>query len=222
MTGHFESGTTALLSVVQSEIESSIAAHGHARGPRPEGWCRPFLETATAIRDPFPEIQKEITNFPTKDESVGEVMLGFRGPPPMAFLERMALDLLSTYLTSSSAAPLTKEFVDIEKPMWCVASFNNMPRPLAYSGARSFSTYISISVSCVYATAVDIVIRAGAVPTEHTESFDENLRASLRRIADEGLDMDRISMILARDERQVRLDQRSISLDVSPPRLYWC
>ena len=120
VTGHFESGTAALLSVVQSEIESSIAAHGHACGPKPEGWCRPFLETATAIRDPFPEIQKEITNFPTKDESVGEVMLGFRGPPPMAFLERMALDLLSTYLTSSSAAPLTKEFVDIEKPMWCV------------------------------------------------------------------------------------------------------
>ena len=201
MTGHLASGTDALLSVVQSEIESNIAAHGHARTPKPDAWRRPFLDTASAIREPFREIVKEFTEFPTKDESVGKIMLGFRGPHPLAFLERIALNMLATYLTSSSAAPLNKEYVDIEKPMWYVRNSDicclglTIPR----------STHISINTSSVYATAIDLVVNIGAVPTEHLEKFDERLRASFARIADEGLDMTRMATLLVLDERQVCL-----------------
>ena len=219
VTGRLASGTTSLLSVVQSEIETSIAAHGHARGPKPEGWRRPFLETASAIREPFPEVFREIVEFPTKDESVGEIQLGFRGPHPMAFLERTALSVLGTYLTSSSAAPLNKEYVDIEKPMWYVAWCSGAQAGAHRSGLTFVflqfvkprcSTYISLSTSCVCATCIDLMVYAGAIPTEHLESFDTKLRASLARIADEGLDMERMARLLARDVQQVPPSRPSI------------
>jgi len=31
-----------------------------------------------------------------------------------------AIEVLSSYLTSSPTAPLSKEFVEIESPLWCV------------------------------------------------------------------------------------------------------
>ena len=54
----------------------------------------------------------------------------------------------------------------------------------------------------MYATSIDIMVFVGAVPTEHLQGFDARLRASLARIADEGLDMDRMALLLARDEQQ--------------------
>lgn len=49
---------------------------------------------------------------------MGELIINFMGPPPNQFLERKALDILGTYLTSSAVAPLNKEFVEIESPLW--------------------------------------------------------------------------------------------------------
>jgi len=49
---------------------------------------------------------------------MGELIINFMGPAPNQFLERKALDILGTYLTSSAVAPLNKEFVEIESPLW--------------------------------------------------------------------------------------------------------
>jgi hypothetical protein len=67
---------------------------------------------------------------------MGELIISFLGPPPKEFLERkvrqlcpeftrakfihalQALDLLGMYLTSSSVAPLNKEYIEIESPLW--------------------------------------------------------------------------------------------------------
>ncbi len=49
---------------------------------------------------------------------MGELIINFMGPPPNAFLERKALEIIGTYLTSSAVAPLNKEFVEIESPLW--------------------------------------------------------------------------------------------------------
>lgn len=111
-------------------------AHGQNQGPKPPGWKRPFVETASAQRKPIQSVVKETVEFPEKDESVGELLIDFLGPHPSAFLERkvyiiilrfravmtfgQALDILSTYLTSSAVAPLNKEFVEVENPLWCV------------------------------------------------------------------------------------------------------
>ncbi|KAI0778573.1 Metalloenzyme, LuxS/M16 peptidase-like protein [Trametes elegans] len=182
VTGKLASGTKSLLDVVQNEVEPRIVEHGQNKGPKPEGWKRPFVETASAQRKPIAQTIKETVEFPEKDESVGELQIGFLGPPPTAFLERKALDILGTYLTSSPVAPLNKEFVEIENPL---------------------CTYIYFAED-TRATYVDLPIYVGSVPTEHLDTFDEKLKASLRRVADEGFDMDRMAMVINRDERQLR------------------
>ncbi|KAG6337340.1 hypothetical protein ID866_1765 [Astraeus odoratus] len=173
VTGKLSSGTQSLLSVVQDKVEPIIIAHGQDRGPRPEGWKRPFMETPSAKRGLIEQTVKKIVEFPEKDESQGELLITFTGPPPMHFLDRKALDILSTYLTSSPVAPLNKD------------------------------SYIYFSED-TRATMVDLPIYIGSIPIEHLDRFDEKLVASLRRIAQEGIDMGRMSVVINRDERQLR------------------
>jgi Zn-dependent M16 (insulinase) family peptidase len=54
------------------------------------------------------------------------------------------------------------------------------------------------------ATRGDLAIYVGSVPVEHLASFPDRLRASLARIVEEGLDMERMAMVINRDERQLR------------------
>ena len=64
------------------------------------------------------------------------------------------------------------------------------------------STYIYIGVE-VRATLSDLMIYVGSVPTEHLDTFDAKLHESLRRIVKDGVDLNRMRMVLDRDERQV-------------------
>ena len=64
------------------------------------------------------------------------------------------------------------------------------------------STYIYFSED-TRATYVDLPVYIGSVPTEHLDNFDEKFTTSLKRIIDEGFDMDRMAMVIGRDERQV-------------------
>ncbi|KAJ4486251.1 Metalloenzyme, LuxS/M16 peptidase-like protein [Lentinula aciculospora] len=190
VTGKLSSGTASLLSVVQEQVEPSLIAHGHNRGPKPSGWKRPFVETPSAIRPPIAASIKEIVEFPEQDESVGELIISFLGPAPNEFLERKARifslsDILlysSTYLTSSAAAPLNKEYVEIESPLCTYIYFSEETR----------------------ATRVSMPIYVGSVPTENLDTFDQKLKASFQRIVKEGIDMERIAMVINRDERQLR------------------
>jgi Zn-dependent M16 (insulinase) family peptidase len=116
--GKLASGTKTLLQVAQDKIEPSLIEHGQNKGARPEGWKRPFMETASANRPPFTEDKIETVEFPEQDESVGELVMNFRGPAPMNFMDRKALDILGTYLTSSATAPLNKEYIEIASPLW--------------------------------------------------------------------------------------------------------
>ena len=47
-----------------------------------------------------------------------------------------------------------------------------------------------------------MAIFVGSVPVQHLASFPDKLRASLARIAQEGLDMERMAMVISRDKRQ--------------------
>ncbi|KAF9270307.1 hypothetical protein L218DRAFT_952466 [Marasmius fiardii PR-910] len=182
VAGKLSSGTSSLLKVVQEQVEPSLIAHGQNKGPRPDGWKRPFVETPSAIRPPFPKSIQENIDFPDQDESMGEVMINFLGPAPNEFLERKALDIISTYLTSSAAAPLNKEFIEIETPLCSYIYFAEDTR----------------------ATRVYLPVYVGSVPTTHLDTFNEKLKNSLRRIVKEGIDMERMAMIINRDERQLR------------------
>lgn len=50
---------------------------------------------------------------------------------------------------------------------------------------------------------MDLPVYVGSVPTEHLDTFDEKLKTSLKRVIDEGVDMERMAMVIDRDERQV-------------------
>lgn len=99
VTGKLSNGTSSLLSVLQEKVEPSIIAHGQNQGPRPKGWKRPFVETASANRERIKEIAKETVEFPEKDESQGELLITYNGPPPTAFLERKVCLILRTCVT---------------------------------------------------------------------------------------------------------------------------
>ena len=93
------------------------------------------MDTKTAERTPFIS-QSTVVEFPEKDESVGELRLTYMGPETNDFMTRkvwatppsyigncterifQALDILSTYLTSSAVAPLDKEYIETENPLW--------------------------------------------------------------------------------------------------------
>ncbi|KAJ8521451.1 hypothetical protein ONZ45_g1850 [Pleurotus djamor] len=182
VTGRLSGGTESLLKVVQEEVEPSIIEHKQDKGPRPDGWKRPFVETASANRQPIPKPIQEVVEFPEKDESVGELQITYLGPPVSEFLERKALDLLGNYLTSSAAAPLNKEYIEIESPLCSYIYFSEDTR----------------------ATMTNLPIYIGSVPTEHLETFRDKLLASFRRIASEGINLRRMSMVIDRDERQLR------------------
>lgn len=80
----------------------------------------------------------------------------------------------------------------------------------------SHSTYIYFSED-TRASYVDLPVYVGSVPKEHIDTFDERLNASLRRIVDEGIDMDRMDMVIGRDERQVSfLDSATFHLAYIP------
>ncbi|KAF8898648.1 Metalloenzyme, LuxS/M16 peptidase-like protein [Infundibulicybe gibba] len=182
VTGKLSGSTSSLLDVVQNQVEPSLIAHGQKLGPRPPGWKRPFVETASARRPPIAETTKEIVEFPEKDESMGELVINFLGPPPDHFLERKALDLLGTYMTSSSVAPLNKEYIEIDSPLCTYIYFGEDTR----------------------ATRVNLPIYIGSVPTEHLMDFDQKLKTSFEGIVKAGIDMERMSMVIDRDERQLR------------------
>ncbi|GJE87608.1 Zn-dependent peptidase M16-like protein [Phanerochaete sordida] len=182
VAGKLASGTNTLLDVVQNQIEPSLIAHGQNHGPRPKGWKKPFLETPSANRPPFTETIRDTVEFPEQDESVGEVQISWQGPAPTDFQENKAIDILGIYLTSSSTAPLNKEFVEIESPLCTYVYFEERD----------------------YATRNGLYVYAGSVPAEHLETFDEKLQNSLKRIAQEGFDMKRMAMVIDRDERQLR------------------
>ena len=49
---------------------------------------------------------------------MGNILICFYGPPPNDFLTLRAIDILGLYLTFSSVAPLNKEYIELESPLW--------------------------------------------------------------------------------------------------------
>lgn len=64
------------------------------------------------------------------------------------------------------------------------------------------STYIYLGAEN-RATLSDLLIYVGSVPTEHLDTFDTKLHESFRRIIKDGVDLNRMKMVIDRDERQV-------------------
>ncbi|KZS93010.1 hypothetical protein SISNIDRAFT_454956 [Sistotremastrum niveocremeum HHB9708] len=170
----------AILETLETHVEPGLIENGFDKGPNPPGWKRPFVETESANRPGIPKTIQSIVEFPEKDESTGEIAFSFVGPSPTNYLEDSALDLLGTYLTSSATAPLNKEFIETANPLCTYIYFDANTR-VKYS---------------------DLQIIVGSVPVQHLEVFDQKLISALTRIANEGINMDRMSRVISRDRRK--------------------
>ena len=49
----------------------------------------------------------------------------------------------------------------------------------------------------------DLPVLVGSVPTTHLDTFGDKFKSSLIKIADDGIDMNRMRMVIDRDQRQV-------------------
>ena len=55
----------------------------------------------------------------------------------------------------------------------------------------------------VYVTNINLEIWITSVPIKYLDTFNEKLTTSLKLIVENGIDMQRMAMIINRDERQV-------------------
>ncbi len=129
---------------------------------------------------------------------MGRIIISFLGPPPNDFLTRKALDIIRLYLTSSTVAPLNKEYIEIDSPLWYVYARIVFRKTDIYPSSSYF--YFCTDV---YATNVNLDIWITSVPIKYLETFNEKLTTSLKLIVENGIDMQRMAMIINRDERQV-------------------
>jgi len=75
---------------------------------------RPWMSPVPPLEENL--IEKRVL-FPTEDESVGTVSLGWRGPSVNAYYEIQAVKMLFNYLTVSPVAPLQRDLVEIDDPL---------------------------------------------------------------------------------------------------------
>ncbi|KAG9018965.1 hypothetical protein FRB90_007729 [Tulasnella sp. 427] len=168
--------TSTLLDVLQNQVEPDILKHGQV-GP-PEGWKRPFMETPSLKKPQVSKPLTEVIEFPEKDESQGEIAMSFVGPTYEDMITRKALDLLSTYLTDSPVSPLMKEFVEIPSPLCTYIYFADNVR----AGYSATEVYL------------------GGVPAEELDGMHGKLIDALKKVAKEGIDMERMATIINRDK----------------------
>ncbi|PKI83996.1 hypothetical protein MVES_002292 [Malassezia vespertilionis] len=182
------------------KVDAMFLANGTAYAPPgPPGWKRPFVETRSAIppvidgtaihmdglddADPpkdgvFDKLRRRaFVEFPEKDESMGEVQISWVGPPLTNNLALHALDVLGAYLTDSAVSPLQRAFVEIDKPLSTDICVMTTER----AGASILSVIFS------------------SVPTAELDTLDAELVAVLRDLVENGVDMQRMHMVLRRE-----------------------
>lgn len=75
---------------------------------------RPFVDSQPV--EPLKKTTVKSVEFPDKDESMGEIVMGWVGPESGETLENMAVDMVGSYLTDSPISLLNKNLVEIEEP----------------------------------------------------------------------------------------------------------
>ncbi|GJN92120.1 hypothetical protein Rhopal_005150-T1 [Rhodotorula paludigena] len=172
---------TNLLNTITEKVIPSIARHGQANGPHPQGWTRPFVESSTAKHPPqLPKDRTEIVEFPEKNEEVGELMISWIGVAHNDFLTDLALELLGVYLTDSAVSPLSKEFIEVDEPSCTDITF--------------YASSDHPSVITAYLSSV---------PFAELDTLSTRFRDALSRVAKDGIDMDRMKSLLLRQKLQL-------------------
>ncbi|TNY19824.1 Metalloenzyme, LuxS/M16 peptidase-like protein [Rhodotorula diobovata] len=115
-----------LLKTLQATIEPALVKAGLARGPRPHGWVRPFVESSTAKNPPLLERDVEQhVEYADSDESVGTIEISWVGPRTHDWVRQAALSTAWGYLAGGHSSPAAKKFVNIPEA-YCTGIGSNM------------------------------------------------------------------------------------------------
>jgi Zn-dependent M16 (insulinase) family peptidase len=74
--------TKALLEEIQKTVEARAISQGQNLGIKPDGWKRPFVETASATIPVLDADTSLDVEFPAKEERFGKIRMITIGPPP--------------------------------------------------------------------------------------------------------------------------------------------
>ncbi|KAL7008460.1 hypothetical protein EMMF5_002189 [Cystobasidiomycetes sp. EMM_F5] len=96
------------------------------------------------------------------------------------YMKDTAINNLNTYLSDSPISPLQKALVEVEEPLATDISFNV---------ADQSTTIIQLYFS--------------SVPTEKLQAVGDEAKKVLQDILDQGFDMDRMKMVLDKEQRKV-------------------
>ncbi len=185
-------------------VEKRLVTKRDAQPEGPRGWKRPFVETASAVppqidgskkeqpgldpadppaegAQPDPKRRRAFVDFPEKDESVGEIQISWVGPKFQDWMTCEAVNILSTYLTDSPVSVIQKAFVERDDPLCTDAYIGSTDK----AGATLLSAYFS------------------SVPSEQLDRLDQQLVDLLAGVVKDGIDMDRMHMIIKRDKLKV-------------------
>lgn len=185
-------------------VEERLVSKRNAQPDGPRGWKRPFVETDSAVAptidgskteqpgldpadppakgsQPDPKRRRAFVDFPEKDESVGEIQISWVGPKFQDWLTCEAVNILSTYLTDSPVSAIQKAFVERDDPLCTDAYIGASDK----AGASLLSAYFS------------------SVPSDQLDRLDQQLIDLLAGIVKEGVDMDRMRMVIKRDKLKV-------------------
>ena len=89
----------------------AVEANIVSKGPLPP-LKRPWSDPVP----PFTEAVEQKLLYPSEDEEQGRVYLGWRCTPWQDFYSRTALNILWTYLTSTSLSPIHRQMIEIDRP----------------------------------------------------------------------------------------------------------
>ncbi|KAK9896120.1 zinc metalloprotease [Cystobasidium minutum MCA 4210] len=178
VTGKLDLGK--LLRVLTDQVEPTIERKQQVNGRQTEGWKRPWVETPSIVPSKL-EADKVVTSdFPEQDESIGEVTVNWIGPAYRDFLIKKALGVLNAYLSDSSISPLQKELIEIEEP---------------------WATSLGL-VYTKYSTSV-LQLFLSSVPTPKLDHVQKAVKNALKRVLDSGIDVERMTMVLNREQRKL-------------------
>eukprot|EP01116_Phalansterium_solitarium_P016672 TRINITY_DN3923_c0_g2_i1.p1 TRINITY_DN3923_c0_g2~~TRINITY_DN3923_c0_g2_i1.p1 ORF type:complete len:1064 (+),score=371.04 TRINITY_DN3923_c0_g2_i1:1094-4285(+) len=159
-----------------------VEARIASKGPLPK-MQRPWQSAVP----PVTESVTEEVRFPSDDEESGTVIVAWRGPQAMELDQVVAMKILWQYLTESAVAPLQQTFVEIDDP-YCT---------------DVTAEYCENAVYVQYVEFED-------VPLNKMAKLAKMLPQTLRTIATQGIDMDRMHDVIHRSalERVEHLETR--------------
>ncbi|ODV85682.1 hypothetical protein CANARDRAFT_7060 [[Candida] arabinofermentans NRRL YB-2248] len=157
---------------------------------------RPFLDTEKDL----PLSKRSITSveFPDKDESSSELLMTYIGPSGKDTVVNQAVDILGSYLTSSSVSLFNKHFIEID-------------HPLATSAEYYTEDYINTEIN----------IGLSSVPTEEIDALPEKvLNLMKENCCPENFDLVRVRDLLEQAKWRFIFDTEKSSESFSTIAIY--